>query len=213
MKLDRTRWKLVSERPEAAAKLGICAPARAPPSKMLAAARRPVHAYRRLLNTAAQSAAAAARPDVSELTAILEQQQRKAAKAIVPWFVEQMPDSYFRQVSAEAQRGHLRAITAFSAQGFSVPELALTDGGLYTFLNKGAAMTEGQGTSRLEEQLKSLPADASLNSVLIYQSADGQLSLNMFETGGTELLFTGEGEEQQAMTRRPPTLTRSPPQP
>ena len=63
------------------------------------------------------------------------------------------------------------------------------------------------------EQLKSLPADASLNSVLIYQSADGQLSLNMFETGGTELLFTGEGEEQQAMRRRPPTLTRSPPQP
>ena len=180
---------------------------------MLAAARRPVHAYRRLLNTAAQSAAAAARPDVSELTAILEQQQRKAAKAIVPWFVEQMPDSYFRQVSAEAQRSHLRAITAFSAQGFSVPELALTDGGMYTFLNKGAAMTEGQGTSRLEEQLKSLPADASLNSVLIYQSADGQLSLNMFETGGTELLFTGEGEEQQAMRRRPPTLTRSPPQP
>ena len=74
---------------------------------MLAAARRPVHAYRRLLNTAAQSAAAAARPDVSELTAILEQQQREAAKQIVPWFVEQMPDSYFRQVSAEAQRSHL----------------------------------------------------------------------------------------------------------
>jgi len=161
-----------------------------------------------VLTTATRWVAAAARPDVSELTAILEQQQKAAAKQIVPWFVEQMPDSYFRQVSAEAQRSHLRAITAFSAQGFSVPELALTDGGMHTFLNnKTAAVTEGQGTSRLEEQLKSLPADASLNRVLLYQSADGELSLNMFETGGTELLFTGEGEEQQAMTRRLLTLT------
>ena len=176
---------------------------------MLAAARRPAHACRRVLSTATRSVAAAARPDVSELTSILEQQQREAAKQIVPWFVEQMPDSYFRQVSAEAQRSHLRAITAFSSQGFSVPELALTDGGMYTFLNnKAAAETKGQGeTSRLEEQLKSLPADASLNRVLLYQSADGELSLNMFETGGTELLFTGVGEEQQAMTRRLLTLT------
>ena len=166
---------------------------------MLAAARRPAHACRRVLSTATRSVAAAARPDVSELTAILEQQQREAAKQIVPWFVEQMPDSYFRQVSAEAQRGHLRAITAFSAQGFSVPELALTDGGMHTFLNnKAAAASAPQGTSRVEEQLKSLPADAELNRVLLYQSADGELSLNMFETGGTELLFTGEGEEQQA---------------
>ena len=169
---------------------------------MLAAVRRPAYATARLLNTASRTAAATARPDASELTAILEQQQREAAKKIVPWFVEQMPDAYFRQVSTEAQRRHLRAITAFSYQGLSVPELALTDAGTHTFLSKSAAATEGQSTSRLAEQLKSLPADASLHRVLLYQSADGELSLNMFETVGSEVLFTGEGDEQQAMKQR-----------
>ena len=163
-----------------------------------------------LMGRRLSTVSAAARPSAAELTAILEQQQREAAAQTVPWFVEQMPEAYFRQVNAEAQRNHLRAITAvFSVQGSQsvpVPELALNDNaGLYTFLSKSLGAS-GHGTSRLEEQLASLPADAGLRRVLVFRSADGTLSLNMFETesadGGGEALFTGEGAQQQAIKQR-----------
>ena len=105
-----------------------------------------------LMGRRLSTVSAAARPSAAELTAILEQQQREAAAQTVPWFVEQMPEAYFRQVNAEAQRNHLRAITAvFSVQGSQsvpVPELALNDNaGLYTFLSKSSGAS-GHGRRR-----------------------------------------------------------------
>jgi hypothetical protein len=62
-----------------------------------------------------------------------------------------------------------------------VPELTLSDGGTHTFLSRSTE-TEESGTSRLEAQLASLPAEAALRRVLVFRSADGLVSLNMFET-------------------------------
>ena len=50
-----------------------------------------------------------------------------AAQKEVPWFLNEMPSAYFRQVPPALRQSHLRAITALSAQGILVPEVKLAN--------------------------------------------------------------------------------------
>ncbi|MGV2436022.1 MAG UNVERIFIED_CONTAM: hypothetical protein LVT10_14980 [Anaerolineae bacterium] len=71
-----------------------------------------------------QQAAASARPwqaehnlDVQRVTqnAIiyeLTQQQTRTIQSVVPWFLENMPESYFRQVPEKFRMDHIKAIAA-----------------------------------------------------------------------------------------------------
>jgi len=174
---------------------------------MLRATLRRAPACRRLLSTAAD----AARPSVVAMTETLAQQQREAAARAVPWFVKQMPDTYFRQVGAQAQASHLRAIAAILQDSqLQVPELSLVEdrwhGAEHTFFARPTAdPLDGKVMTRLEQQLASLPDDVGLRRVLVYTSKDQALSLNVFETiseGSEEALFTGADAEEEAMRER-----------
>ena len=180
---------------------------------MLRATLRRAPACRRLLSTAAD----AARPTTAAMTEVLAQQQREAAARAVPWFVEQMPDTYFRQVGEHAQARHLRTIAAiFQDSQLQVPELSLVEdrwhGAEHTFFAKPTAdPLDGKVMTRLEQQLASLPEDAVLRRVLVYTSKDQALSLNVFETtseGSEEALFTGVGAEEEAMRERLRTYSK-----
>ncbi|KAL3933094.1 MAG: hypothetical protein SGPRY_000433 [Prymnesium sp.] len=119
-------------------------------------------------------------PDRSALMQELERQQREAAERTLPWFLEQMPDVYFRTVAPELQRQHLRAIVALSSPDLSVPEVKLTDASTYTFLSRGGLPVSS--TQSVIRQLISLPEDAEMDHVQIFSSRDNSLSLNIFET-------------------------------
>ena len=110
-----------------------------------------------------------------------------AAKRVVPWFLDTMPSAYFRQVAPARREAHLRAITAFSTQGIRVPEVQLRDtsGKGFTFIKAHDQGDMEHGCSLNEvvlRQLEALPADLGLRRVLIFQSTDGRLGLNVFDT-------------------------------
>ena len=108
-----------------------------------------------------------------------------AAQKEVPWFLNEMPSAYFRQVPPALRQSHLRAITALSAQGISVPEvkLANADGRGLTFISDGQA---GARNQLVERQLASLSSDVGLNRVLLFGSNDGRLGLSVYETYDVE---------------------------
>ena len=137
-------------------------------------------------------------PEGETLMEELKAHQKRAAEAAVPWFVKEMPETYFRVVSPAVQRRHLRAITALSSPDLSVPEVKLTDQNAFSFLSIGSKR-EGasSSTKSAARQLASLPEDAELTRVLLFSSKDGRLSLNLFETASpteAEPLF---GKAQQ----------------
>jgi len=107
-----------------------------------------------------------------------------AARKEVPWFLEQMPPAYFRQVAPARREQHLRAIVALSAQGITVPEVQLKDasGKGFTFISDGDASTTLNQI--VQRQLVALPAEERVRRVLMFQSADYRLRLSCFDTYG-----------------------------
>ena len=104
-----------------------------------------------------------------------------AADKEVPWFLDQMPPAYFRQVAPARREEHLRSITALSAQGIRVPEVQLrdTEGKGFTFIGDGMNCNLNRVVQR---QLQSMPEALGMRRVLIFQSLDGRLGIQMYDT-------------------------------
>jgi len=102
----------------------------------------------------------------------------------VPWFHAKMPEAYFRQVSPSRQDAHLRAIVALQAQGIKVPEVQLrdTEGKGFTFISSEKSGNLYNQT--VLRQLESLDPELGLRRVLLFQSSDTSLGLNVFDTFG-----------------------------
>jgi len=102
-------------------------------------------------------------------------------RQVVPWFHETMPEAYFRQVSPARREKHLRTVATLSVEGIQVPEVQLQDDSGFTFISSA-----DDGSLKLNQkvmqQLDKLPASSSVRRVLLFQSKDGQLGLNVFDT-------------------------------
>jgi hypothetical protein len=131
-----------------------------------------------------KSALAMTKASADNLIQELAAHHNEAAKREAPWFVANMPESYFRLMSDEAQTRHLRAITALSSLS-SVPEVMLKHvpegdtAGEYTFLADG----ESHGAA-VARQLDNLPTNAKLKRLNLFSSKDDRLSIHCFEVSG-----------------------------
>lgn len=113
------------------------------------------------------------------ITEVAEQQKQLAAK-VVPWYLKSMPAAYFRQVPEGVRSQHIKAITALrdlKQSDLSLKIETKTDNSLQvTFIN---SQTTG---ALLNKQIKNLvvPAGYDLTKVNVFNSVDGELSLNLF---------------------------------
>ena len=132
------------------------------------------------------------------LIAQLASQQQAAAVREVPWFLENMPKAYFRQVSATTRQRHLRAIVALSSERITVPEIRLRDDGDVTFMNSFSSQT-----SSISRQLATLPKAAIIQKVHLFSSLDERLSVHVFSTAKEhEQRCSGNSPEERAAMDR-----------
>ena len=111
----------------------------------------------------------------------LTQQQASTIQSVVPWFLNQMPDSYFRQVPEAFRIDHIKAIAAVKDANMDL-YLNLKsqnhDGRvIYTFIRPGTE--PGTLLSMVEE----LGEDLLLTRMHVFSTADETMSLNMFVFG------------------------------
>jgi len=107
---------------------------------------------------------------------LLARRQEAAARAVVPWFFEQMPAYYFRTHSEEEQAAHLRALVSGQVltQG-QVVTLESPCGTRRTVLSPGGGM----------DQLAAAVAGVATRSILgarLLHTRDGRLRLDSFVT-------------------------------
>ena len=104
-----------------------------------------------------------------------------AAKTVVPWFLKNMPASYFNQVPEKERKQHLKAIGAlreFKNSGLTLRiPTQLENGGLDMTI-----ITSDNKKGLLYDQVKSLvvPPNSELSKVKVFTSLDGEMSLNTF---------------------------------
>jgi glutamate dehydrogenase len=114
---------------------------------------------------------------------------RKTAADVVPWFLEQMPETYFHDTPADTVQDHLRAICA--AWGSGLP-LSLTliskSRDDWTFIR------ETDRTGLLAGLIRRLPHDRVLRSAKIHSSRDGQLAIDAFSCRPSELFDPDSAE-------------------
>ena len=106
---------------------------------------------------------------------------RETAEGVVPWFVSQMPPSYFQDTDRATQLAHLRAIIAAKASGRPVDlTLKSEDGRQLTLVRSD------NYPGILAELVAQLPLDRSLRAAKIHSSFDSSLVLDTFVFGDPE---------------------------
>lgn len=99
----------------------------------------------------------------------------------MPWFIENMPPSYFRTISEKERLQHINAITALvNAQQ---PEVMLksVDNKIYSYIRTGANYP-----GLLADVMAQLPKDVEgdqLARVKIFSSLDDTMGLDIFRFG------------------------------
>lgn len=156
-----------------------CRPA--PAASMLLRASRPAPRTALLLLRSAAARSLSSSPEATLIAELAAQQQAAAARE-VPWFLANMPSSYFRQVEPALRAKHLQAITAVCSEGYDVPDIGLRDGGEFTFLSSESDVSSKSKTSAVARELASLPEGAELQNVRLFSSKDGRLGLHLFST-------------------------------
>jgi glutamate dehydrogenase len=115
--------------------------------------------------------------DAAALTETLVESFAATAREVVPWFLAQMPDAYFRDTSEELRNGHLRAIIAARASRQPVDmRLKNEDGSIWTLFR------ERDYPGLLAELLADLPRQ-DLRSAKVHSAKDGTLILDTFRFG------------------------------
>lgn len=103
---------------------------------------------------------------------------RATSEAVVPWFLEQMPQVYFQDTDEETRLVHLRAIIAARASGRPVEmTLRSEDGSQWT------SMRPLDYPGVLAELVSELPKDQPLRAAKIHTARDGTLVIDTFEFG------------------------------
>jgi glutamate dehydrogenase len=97
---------------------------------------------------------------------------KKTVTTVVPWFMEQMPEAYFRDTDHATRLSHLRAIIAARASGLPLRiTLRSDDGHAWTFIN------DKDYPGLLARLVRSLPTDEPLRSAKVHTSSAGDLVL------------------------------------
>jgi len=117
----------------------------------------------------------------------LTQQQNKTIQEVVPWFLNNMPSSYFKSVPENFRLDHIKAISAIQDANLDLHmnlETKLPDGRLVlTYIRPG------KDAGRLLNLVKHLPWDFNADDYLpltraqVFTSEDGGLSISMFVFG------------------------------
>jgi glutamate dehydrogenase len=114
--------------------------------------------------------------DVEGTVAELSARLGAAAREIVPWFLEQMPDSYFEDIDHATRLEHLGAILALRAAG-QAPRLRMTssDGRRVTYV-----LPDAPGTlTTLMREFR----EGTVRAAKLYSSKDGKLLIDTFDIG------------------------------
>lgn len=115
---------------------------------------------------------------------------RQTAENVVPWFLEQMPPSYFQDTDHASQLSHLRAIIAAKASGRPIEvTLRSEDGSEWT------SMRPLDYPGVLAELVHELPHDRHLRAAKIHTANDGNLVLDTFEFGEAPLFDPDDSEQ------------------
>ena len=103
---------------------------------------------------------------------------RAQSEQVVPWFLEQMPPTYFQDTDEETRLIHLRAIIAARASGRPIEmTLRSEDGSQWT------SMRPLDYPGVLAELVAELPTDQPLRAAKIHTAHDGSLVIDTFEFG------------------------------
>lgn len=122
------------------------------------------------------------REQASKVVEALIAQNTEIAQKIVPWALDNLPASYFRQVNEITRMDHLKALSALRGikQNLSLTLASKIDDGSteVTFIKPET----DQGS--LSSMLAGMPAaDGNLSRVKVYTAADNTLALNIFTFG------------------------------
>ncbi|MFT7620336.1 MAG: glutamate dehydrogenase [Planctomycetota bacterium] len=141
-------------------------------------------------NTETPSSATVTDPQaiVDELTLSL----RETAEEVVPWFIDNMPATYFLDTGPKERLTHLRTILAAKASGRPV-DMVLRDDerGQWTF------MGEENYPGILSEFMKALPEHLPLRSAKIHTAKDNNLIIVSFSFSETKV-FKADNDERRA---------------
>ncbi|MCA9296640.1 MAG: NAD-glutamate dehydrogenase [Phycisphaerales bacterium] len=123
---------------------------------------------------------------------------RATADEVVPWFLGNMPLTYFQDTDLATELSHLRAIIAAKASGRPL-ELTLRskDGSQWTMMRP----LDYPGV--LAEMVRELPHDRPLRAAKIHTATDGALVVDTFEFGDVDPvdLETGDGSAKLQQIR------------
>lgn len=119
---------------------------------------------------------------VGQVVDSLIAENNEIARKIVPWVLENLPGSYFRQVNDITRMDHLKALSALRGikQNLSLTLASKLDDGTteVTFIRPAT------DDSSLVSMLAGMPpADGNLSRVKVYTAADDSLALNIFTFG------------------------------
>ena len=122
-------------------------------------------------------------PAVSQsLIAELTANQAASAESIVPWFLKNMPESYYVQVAEDIRRTHMKAAGAFkdfsSSSDMSLKLETKSADGTITWTNFSSSNDKALMANVLKKLV--VPDKMRLSAVGIYQSLDHTLTLQMF---------------------------------
>mmetsp|Transcript_10821 Transcript_10821/g.24126 ORF Transcript_10821/g.24126 Transcript_10821/m.24126 type:complete len:1103 (-) Transcript_10821:262-3570(-) len=122
----------------------------------------------------------------------LTQQQASKIEAVVPWFLENMPESYFRQIPETFRMDHIKAIASLKDTNmdlFMNLKSHMPDGReVYTFIRPGTS--PGTLLHMLEDLRDNDGTDfhdhKPLTRLHVFSTKDESMSLNMFVYGTKE---------------------------
>lgn len=122
----------------------------------------------------------------------LEKATRMAASDVVPWFLEQMPKSYFNNVHYDARVRHLRAIAAHHETGQPLSEIQIRGKDEMTFIT-GASSAK----RNLYDALTDVPQEENISRVRIFTARDHSVKLYNLKFGQQERYTgTNDGERE-----------------
>jgi len=118
---------------------------------------------------------------VQSLIEELSLQQMESDKTVVPWFLNNMPAAYFKQVDEHIRKQHLKAVAAFNDISKSDLTLKIETKGA----DGSSTVTNMNSDPKIDFMIQNIkgmtvPANSTLANVKIFQSNDHQLALQMF---------------------------------
>ncbi|KAJ3059407.1 hypothetical protein HK102_009999 [Quaeritorhiza haematococci] len=119
---------------------------------------------------------------------------QSTAEKVLSWFLENMPEAYFREIPEEIRMSHVQAIIALEMTGQN-QDLTLMnkEKTVYTYIKPLNYV------GLLSEVVESLPADKPLREANIYTSRDGKFVIDVFELGTSPKKFSISSPEDSKL--------------